>query len=263
MNVNGKKYLYTLVGIAVLITIWETVALILNEPLLFPSPFLAIKEFFSLLSSPALPTALLTTGLRALVGFLIAFLLGCALGILGYRYPCFKHGFAPFITVLRSVPTMSIILVVVIWFSPSVGPAIIGFLIIFPTIYQSFLSALDSVDKNLIEMSKVYRISNKDKLFGLYLPSIRKNVLASARSQISLNVKVVIAGEVLAYTAKSIGMQMYITKIDIATGLLFGWTIYAVLLSFLFESAVVLIDYLTDPKTIRNRKRKKCSNKVN
>lgn len=253
----SKKTLYTLIGIVGLLLLWEIIAVIVNSSVIIPSPIETIREFFSLLSSPALLPALLSTGLRAILGFCLALLFGTAFAILAYAYSHIRTMLTPFVTVLRATPTMSVILLAVIWFEPSVSPVFIGFLIIFPLLYESIYNALLSVDKKLIQMSKVYGVSTKNRLKSLYLPSIRKSVLSGARSAISLNVKVVIAGEVLAYTAKSIGMQMYITKIDIATASLFGWTIWALILSFIFESLVLLVDYLTDPVRIRNRKRAK------
>lgn len=253
----SKKTLYTVIGIIGLVALWQIVALIVNSSVIIPTPVETVKEFINLLSSPTLFTALASTGLRAIIGFCLALLLSTIFAISAYAYSPIRSMLTPLITVLRATPTMSIILLAVIWFAPSVSPVFIGFLIIFPILYESIYNALFGVDKKLIQMSKVYDVSKKDRLLSLYLPSIRKSVLSGARSAISLNVKVVIAGEVLAYTAKSIGMQMYITKIDIATASLFGWTIWALILSFIFEGLVILVDYLTDPVRIRNRKRAK------
>lgn len=262
-KIFNKKLIFTVIGVLSLLFIWEIVALIINSPMILPSPIDALGEFFALLSKGDTYLAFLSTGLRSLIGFLIAFILGAVLGYLSYASDIFERFVSPFIKVLRAVPTMSVILIAVIWFAPSISPVFIGFLIIFPTIYQSVYTALCGVDKDLIEMSKIYNATKKDRIFSLYLPSIRKSVLSMAKSQISLNVKVVIAGEVLAYTAKSIGMQMYITKLDIATATLFGWTIFAVILSSLFELMITIIDHLTDPVKIRDRKIKKATKSPN
>lgn len=256
-DLKNKKILYTLIGIIAIFILWELLALLINQSILLPTPIETIEKAFSLVLEKETHIAFFNTGLRAIIGFLVAFILGAIFGIIASQSYPFKCAFAPFISVLRATPTMSIILLAVIWFNPDVSPAFIGFLIIFPIIYERFYSALLSIDPKLIEMSKVYNVSKKDKIIKLYLPSIRKSVLSMAKSAISLNVKVVIAGEVLAYTAKSIGMQMYITKLDIATASLFAWTIYALMLSLIFECVIMLIDHLTDPVKIRNRKIKK------
>ncbi len=252
----NKKILYSTVGVLCLVAVWQALALIVNSTTLIPTPVETLTELFALVIAPTFFRALLTTGLRALIGFIFALLCGAIFATLAYSYPAIRYALTPIVTTLRATPTMSVILLAVIWFAPSVSPAFIGFLIIFPLLYESIYSALNGVDPKLIEMSKVYGVSKKDRLLSLYLPSIRKSVFSGARSTISLNVKVVIAGEVLAYTAKSIGSQMYIAKLDLATATLFAWTIWAILLSLLFEGLVLLIEHLTDPVRIRNKKRK-------
>lgn len=255
MKKINQKVLYTTIGVISLLLLWQIVAMVISTSIILPTPIETATEFIKLFGENKLYLALLSTGLRTIIGFLFAFIVAGTLGTLAYLFPKFKYAFSPIVTVLRAVPTMSIILLAVIWFNPSVSPVFIGFLIIFPLLYERFSSALSSVDPKLIMMSKVYNVSLSDRITKLYIPSIRKDILSSAKSTISLNVKVVIAGEVLAYTAKSIGWQMYSAKLNIFTASLFAWTIWALVLSFLFEGLIVLLDKLTDPVRIRDRKK--------
>lgn len=52
-----------------------------------------------------------------------------------------------------------------------------------------------------------------------------------------LNIKAVISAEILAYTADSIGIRMFVAKSDIfgGTATLFAWVLTAILLSIIFE----------------------------
>lgn len=75
----------------------------------------------------------------------------------------------------------------------------------------------------------------------MYIPAMLPEVLTAVGSNISLALKVMIASEVLAQTFESMGVAMQIQRIYLNTAGLMGWTIAAIVLSFLLEIAVKLI----------------------
>ena len=253
MKIN-KKYLYFTIGILAILVVWSIISLIVNSKFLIPTPWDTAVEFFNLLKTSEFYTALGATALRSLIGFLIAVVVGLVLSILAYRYKALEKVFSPFMTVMRATPTMSFIFLLVVWFSPTVSPAFIGFVVVFPILYENFHTALNGVDKKLIEMSKVFRVDKATQIKTLYIPQSLPTMLAGVKSGISLNVKIVISAEVLASTAKSIGTQMQIA-IQNTVATLFAWTIWAIILAFVFEGIVALLANLTLGKRLKqNRK---------
>lgn len=49
---------------------------------------------------------------------------------------------------------------------------VIAVIVICPTLYSAFLSAILSVDPKLHEMSKVYGVKKRDMLLKLYVPNV-------------------------------------------------------------------------------------------
>ena len=239
MNKN-KKYLYFTLGILALLIIWTIVALIVNSKFLIPTPWDTAVEFVRLMGSGEFWVALGMTALRSIVGFVVAMVCALIFSVLGYRYKPLYTALTPLMTVMRATPTMSFIFLLVVWFNPTISPAFIGFVVVFPILYESFYTALDGVDKKLIEMSKVFRVDRKTSIKTLYIPQSLPGMLAGVKSGISLNIKIVISAEVIANTAKSIGAQMQIA-IQHTVATLFAWTIWAILLAFLFEFIVNII----------------------
>ena len=156
-----------------------------------------------------------------------------------------KRLLSPIITVLRSVPTMSIILIAIIALRSDESPVLVTFLIVYPLLHASFERALENVDPYAVNMSKVYGVPVYKRIFMLYIPSVLPDVFAASKSNISLALKVMIASEVLAQTFDSMGVNMQIARIYLDTALLMGWTIMAIVLSFLLEGVVALIKRLT------------------
>ena len=246
MKIN-KKHLYFLIGIIAILLTWTIVSLIVNSKFLIPTPWDTIVEFFTLLTKAEFYSSLGATTLRSLLGFVVAVLVALIFSVLAYRYKALKSVFSPFMTIMRATPTMSFIFLLIVWFNPTISPAFIGFVVVFPILYESFLTAFEGVDKKLIEMSKVFKVDTVNLVKTLYIPQSLPGVLAGVKSGISLNIKIVISAEVIASTAKSIGTQMQIAIQNTVAGL-FAWTLWAILLAFLFEGIVALVSKLVLPK---------------
>ena len=233
--------LYPLITFALIAGIWAIAAAVIGVEIVLPAPSVAIGEFFSLLSDKIFYASLLSTFLRSLYSFVIAFVCAFATAVLGYLVKPFYKIFNPAVMVMRAIPTMSVILLCIIWLSARTSPVVIAFLIVFPVIYSGTYSAIGRVDDRLVMMSRIYKIPLKDRLTKLYMPAIAPEIMDSCRSAVGLNLKVLIAAEVLAATKNSLGNMMQLAKVSLDTASLFAYTIAAIILSFILEGAVYLI----------------------
>ncbi len=241
-----NKYLnvvYPLIGVGSFLLAWFIVSKIVNAEMVLPTPDETIERFLYLVSTSSFWVAVANTLTRTLVSFALSVILAIIFAVASYVLPQVGKILNPIIVILRAVPTMSIILLALIWMSPKTAPLLIAFLILFPQLYASFLSALNAVDVELIEMSKAFKVPLKNRLFGLYIPSVLSSSLDAMRANVSLGVKVTIAGEVLAQTAKSMGIYMQISKMYFDTAELLGWTLMAIVLSYLLEGIFSAIKY--------------------
>lgn len=248
MKKRNNKTLYALFGVGGVLLLWTLLSLVVDSVFLLPTPWDTFYRLFLIVSSREFYYAFFTTALRSIVGFSISCVLAILLSTLSYLKPALYHAFSPIVTILRSTPSMSIILLTFAWFPKEVRPVFIGFLVCFPLLYESFHNTLVGVDKKLVDMSKVYGVSTKNKIKYLYLPLTREGFFSGAKSGISLNLKVVISAEVMVNTVKSLGWYMRVAQLDTAIASLFAWTICALILSFLFEALVSLLTRLTSPK---------------
>jgi ABC-type nitrate/sulfonate/bicarbonate transport system permease component len=104
--------------------------------------------------------------------------------------------------------------------------------------YSGFFSAITGVDKELIEMSRTYKVPIKNRIFQLYLPQIMPSALDNMQSSISFTVKVIISAEVIAQTRTSMGIMMQLARGYLETAELLAWTLAAIALSYLLELVV-------------------------
>lgn len=235
---------YPVIGAGVFLLIWFVAAKATDMEIILPSPSRAFEEFFVLLGTKEFYVALGGTLGRALISFALAFLCAAILAVIGYLLPPVSKILAPVVTILRSVPTMSIILLSLIWLNSSESPVLITFLIVFPLLYSSLERSLKNIDGYVLSMSKVFGVPLMTRIFRMYIPAVLPDTVAAARSNISLGLKVMIASEVLAQTVRSMGVAMQISRVYLDTAALMGWTIAAVILSYLLEGAVLCMGRL-------------------
>lgn len=243
-----KKYLniiYPLLSLGIFILAWYVAARIIDVEIILPTPARSLSRLGEIFITADFWAAVSNTLIRVLISFSISLGLAIVFSVLSALFKPVYYLLSPLVIITRAVPTMSVILLSLIWFSSAITPMFIAFLIIFPMLYASFYSAVSNIDKDLIEMSKVYNVSKKDMAVKFFVPYIMPSFLDSIRSAISLNVKLVIAAEVLAQTRDSMGVMMQRSSIFLDTPTLMAWTIAAIVLSYLFELLVKTTKTLT------------------
>lgn len=237
---NSPKFL----SIFFFLIIWEGVALYIDNSLLFPRVseiFLSLKN---LVASGDFTLILWNTLSRFFISIVFSLILAIIFSVASYRYEVIGFLLFPFIIFLRAVPTIAIIIVVLIWSSVERVPIVVGMLILFPILYESILGGIKNVDKNLLKMSKVFKVSTKRVVRDIYIPSIYYSISSNIPSYMGLTFKVIIAGEVLSQESLSIGGEIFINKIYLESSNIFAWIIVVIVLNYFLEKGL---------KTINNR----------
>ena len=233
--------IFPILVVAVIFLVWWIAAQAIDASLILPSPSESLRAFFAYFGEASFWRAIGNTMWRSLYSFVFSFVAAIVLALLAKRYRYARKLIDPFVAFIRSVPTMSVILILIIWLNPKIAPAVVAIIVIFPTLYSSFVAAVEAVDPKLVAMSAVYHVSKKDRIFKLYLPNMAPGLFEGSASGFSLNIKLVIAAEALAHTTASIGSMMNFSQALLETQELFALTIAAVLLSVLCEWAIRLV----------------------
>lgn len=238
------------VTLAIVAIAYTVASKIVNIEMIAPSIPAVCREFFDLFGKPGFYMALVGTLSRAAAAYAISIVFAALSATLTKVVRPLKNALYPIVLLIRVLPTMSIILLVLIWFDDSnVSAVIVAFCIVFPMLYTSFCDAADGVDKDLVEMSDIYGVDAKTRMAKLYIPQMLPSVFTGIRSTAGLNLKLVIAAEVLAQTPKSIGLNMQLANVSLDTAQLLAWTVVAVVLGAVIEGIVALIE----KKAVRGR----------
>jgi NitT/TauT family transport system permease protein len=237
-----KNRLYTLASILALVLVWKLLAIFWHQELILPSPERTVHTLWLVLIAPDFWPAVAATVGRGLFGFLISCLAAVVLGVAaGFSAPVYWL-LRPWVTVVRTTPVMSVVILAIIWFSSNMVPIFVAFLMIFPIIYGNVVAGIKNVDPQLLEMANMYRVKTKRVIGELYLPSIVPYLLAGASNGMGLTWKVIIAAEILSQPLYAIGTNLMVAKIYLETAQVMAWTVVVIVISFIFEHLINAVE---------------------
>ncbi len=175
---------------------------------IIPSFSATVKSFFLCFAESGFWIAFCMTALRTFAAFAVSFAAAALFAALSVSFKGASAFLKPIMVFLRTVPTLAVILVLLVWTNPEAAPVAVTFLVLFPMIYSQLTAAADGVDKKLLQMVKVYGIKRSDVIRKIYLPQISVSVFSQTGANISLGLKIMISAEVLSLTYRSLGGLM-------------------------------------------------------
>lgn len=233
------KLLKILAAAAFWVFVWYLLSMKVGIELLLPTPAAVMQELFRLVGTKEFWLITSTSLLRILWGIAISLILGCLIAYLTSVSRILKTLLSPLISVVKATPIASFIILALLWIDTSILPVFITALIVIPIVSANVSEGILSVDKDLKEVTVIYKFSLFKKLFKLYIPSILPYFTAACRASLGMAWKAGIAAEILAIPENSIGKKLYLSKTGFETTSLFAWTLVVILLSIIIENIFV------------------------
>ena len=235
-----KNLTISLLSVLTMLVIWSLSSAIINSEYILPSVWQTLVAMANLFGESKFYLALLMTLLRSLIAFAVSFTLGFALSLLAVKNDSVQRFIAPIISVMRALPTIAIVLLLLFWTKNSdVTSIVVTMLIVFPTVYTGLKNSLNSVDWQVVEMARAFNVSNKEIFKKIKLPSILPPTLSVIGSNLSLNLKLMVAAEVLSVAVRSLGNLLnhasYNGEISTMMGIVFVVVIIGVAIESVFE----------------------------
>ena len=233
--------LFALCALIVLALAWIIAYYAFGNEYLLPSLWDTVAAAGKLLTEAVFWRAFGLTLLRTLIAFLCSFVLGTALAVLANLNRAVRAFLAPVISVLRTVPTMAVILILVLWTNRTVAPALVALLVLLPAVYAAVLASIDEVREGYGDLAKAFKVGKGRQIFKMYLPLAAPNVLGQSGAILSMGLKITVSGEVLAQTFRSLGHLMQDAQMYLDMPRLLALTVLCVLLGFLLEGGGLLL----------------------
>lgn len=143
---------------------------------------------------------------------------------------------------MRSVPFVCFSIFVLIIFGSKLSPYIICGLVVTPIAVQGLITAVDGIDKALLEDLALLDNSFIKALYYVYIPLIKNSIIMTLLQTFGLGFKVIVMGEYLAQTSNSIGKALYFAKSYQEINVVLAWAIMIVIIVALIELAIKKVD---------------------
>ncbi|WP_240516510.1 ABC transporter permease subunit [Brachyspira sp. G79] len=215
--------------------LWCFISIKINSEIIFPNIFTIIKKLGDIVLEKSFYKDLMYSIARVFAAFIFSFFSAFLFGVLSGIFLSLRYILMPIINFIRTIPTVPLILVAVIWFDNNTVPIFVSMLVIFPIIYDAINNGIMNVDKNLIEMSLSYNVSLKNQIISLYIPSIKPYVLTALSQSMGITWKSILAAEILALPSFGIGSRLYESHLYLDTVSLFAYSLIAVIFNAVFE----------------------------
>lgn len=231
MNGNYRKW-----GAIVLwLLIWHLGALAAANSLLLPRVDEVFRALLFILGDRQNRVRIANTVFHIFCGFGLAFILGIGFGFLSYFHVWLKDVLNIPVSFLKSVPIVSLVILLLLYFGSEILPLFIVLSMVFPQIYTATLEGLLKTDKNRLEMARIYGMKRKDVLRHIYFHDLLNYLRINTKISIGFAWKAGVAAEVIALSKISMGEALYFSKIYLNTADLFAWTVLILCLSKGFE----------------------------
>lgn len=217
------------------IFIWQMAAWLIHNNIILVGPADAGLALLRLIPSGDFWLSIGHSFVKISLGFLLAFACGLALGGAACRFPLLREFLAPILSLLKSIPVASFVILALIWVGSRNLAVFIAFLVVFPMIYVNTIAGLESTDPKLLEMARIFRVPPLKQLRYIYLPALLPYLLSGCKVALGMSWKSGVAAEVIGIPDASIGEQLYMSKIYLDTANLFAWTFVIIVISALFE----------------------------
>ncbi|HKU04831.1 MAG TPA: ABC transporter permease [Bradyrhizobium sp.] len=210
----SRAALNRLRGLAIVagaLALWEAASAFgILSPFLFPPPSRIADALVELVvvgfpDGVRLSQHLVVTVLRIVQGFLVAMALAIPLGLLIGRSPTIDALTTPIVTFARSIATLSLLPLAIVWFG--IGETSKIFLIAYACFWvmlSNVIAAVKYIDPILVRAARTMDVSGLSLFFRILVPAAAPRMLAGARIALGVGFMVIVGAEMIG-TIRGLG----------------------------------------------------------
>ena len=236
---NTGQRVALLGGIVSLLVGWQVLSGHMHQAIV-ASPLDTARALQALWISGEIGHAIQITLGRLLTALIMGSGLGIGLGLLAGFSALLRAFLEPLRWVLMSLPAVFVAILGMLWFE--IDDQQVVFLVavvITPVIYVNTLAGMDHLDRQLIEMGRVFRFSWRQMIMKIYLPGISLHVLAGLRLAVGIGVRAVVMAELLG-AFDGVGRSFSQAWTFLKTPEMFAWMIVSLFMMAVLEFGILL-----------------------
>lgn len=230
-------------SLLVFIAVWWLAVLAFGVPeYLVPSPPALASKFWSLTTKAGLFGHVPVTLMEIVTGFIIGAALGVGIAVMFVRLPLLEIVLNPIIIFVQTAPKIAIAPLLLLWLGLGATPKIVlvAIVVFFP-VMSNMVSALRSIDPNLLALAKILRMNGWSRLWRIELPQALPLLFTGMKIGITLAVTAAVIGELMGARA-GLGYLLSLGQETSDIGLVLVSVILLSLLGYLLFLAIDLVE---------------------
>lgn len=210
-------------------------------PYILPGPWAVAEGLVEVFQKYGMQI-LLTLG-RYIFALVTAMIAGWVVGLLmGAFRNIFGRFMQPIVSVVQAIPSLSWILLVILWFSQvELRIWFVTFILAFPFFVIAVYEGIRDMDKDTLEAVEQFRPTKVQVITKLLIPQSFVNIITVLRSTAAMTLKIMIFSEMLGAN-NGIGQQMSLAQSAFRTDLILAWTAILVVTNFVILWLVKLLE---------------------
>ncbi|HEY2986978.1 MAG TPA: ABC transporter permease [Candidatus Binatia bacterium] len=225
-------------SVFVLLSIWWLLSL-LFPPTLVPKPWDTFVEVGAIINSGDLLVEMGNTLRRVGVGFALAMIVSIPLGIFMGTLRSLESFFEPPVVLGLTMPGLIWAVLAIMFFGLNETSAYAAVAVtIMPMLTISIWQGTKSIDKDLIDMSKVFHASPWSKIVDVILPQLVSHILAAIRYGLGLAWKVVVVVEMFGFS-NGVGYRVVRGFNTFSMKAVLAWTITFLVVMIVIEFGLI------------------------
>lgn len=244
-------------GLAVLVVLWQLVAMLISDPVFLPSVSQTVASFAHYFAHPypsqgkPLWYDALTSLRRVLIGFALGAAIGVALGAAMSASRIVRHAIDPVIEVLRPLPPLAFIPLFIIWLGIGEMPKeVLIMLGVIPVMAVTTVAALDEVPDDLRLCARTLGASPRYTMLRVQIRSALPGILTGMRISMAGAWTSIVAAELIAATS-GLGYLIMQAGDYLNTALVFSGIISIAILGLGLDAGLRGLLLLADPSRRR------------
>jgi NitT/TauT family transport system permease protein len=219
------------------IAVWWLLYLI--YPRLLPSPVSTMREAVRLVSDGTFFFHMYQSLRRVFVGSLVAMFLSVGVGIYMGTVVMGERFFQPLVVLGLTIPGLMWALIAVMLFGINEwSPYFAVTVTIFPMLVINIWAGVKALDKELIDMSRVFHFTPWMKISQVIIPQLLPNIFAATRYGLGLAWKVVVVVEMFG-TSNGVGYQVMKSYQVFNMEGVIAWTLTFVVAMIVIEYGII------------------------
>jgi len=223
------------------VVVWQIMSYFF-PPFLVPSVPRVAGQVWEIITERGMLLSAGATFARIIVGLSLSFLVGFLLGLSMALYRPAADLLLPIIHVIQGVPSLSWVIIAVIWFKDVESRALFVLLASgLPNFSIQIHDAVRNISRELWEMVQALRPTRSQMLRHMILPAIVPEIFTAWKVNLGIATRVVIIAELVGSTL-GIGYQLRLSQDLFNMAAVVAWTLALVLFAVVGEQMLALLE---------------------